>query len=269
MKNRTITINIIRHGEKPDVPKGSTEKYSGLTAQGGARAMHYFSGNFIKDTFGGDSYDIYTYGNYKGKIPSARAYYTIKNLITANKTGDSCVVDKDSDFDKIISALKKSKNNNVLICWEHNSIKKLIMAILGNDKKVEKKIPEYKDLIKKYKKIDLTAVKSTVTTYQLGKIPETFNSITINGENIELGDVQERDTHDAGFDDQANAILSFDEDVGFSIMYKLIIKQNKHGDFEFVSLKTYPNFAIEIDKNEDGSYEAKVTDFSSNYPYGE
>jgi hypothetical protein len=143
------------------------------------------------------------------------------------------------------------------------------MAILGNDKKVNKEIPEYKDLIKKYEKIDLTAAKSNVTTYQLDKTSETFNSITINGENIELGDVQNRDKHDVGFDDQTNAILSFDKDVSFSIMYKLVIKQNKHGDFEFLSLKTYPNFAIELDKNEDGSYEAKVTNFLSNYPYGE
>jgi hypothetical protein len=85
--------------------------------------------------------------------------------------------------------------------------------------------------------------------------------------NIELGDAQERDTHNAGLDNQPNAILSFDQDVEFSIMYKLVVKQNKHGDFEFVSLKTYPNFAIEIDKNNDGSFEAEVTEFLPDYPY--
>jgi hypothetical protein len=156
MKNRTVTIYVIRHGEKPDADE-STEKYSGLTLQGGIRSFHYFSSDFIKNTFGDDSHDIYTYGNYKKGSPTARAYFTVKKLMSSNKKGDACVADEDTDYDKVVNSLKKSKNNNALICWEHNNIKDLIMAILGNDKKVGKNIPEYKDLIKKYKKIDLTS----------------------------------------------------------------------------------------------------------------
>jgi len=115
--------------------------------------------------------------------------------------------------------------------------------------------------------MDLTAAKEDIKTYQLGNIPDTFDHIIINGQKIELGDVAVRDTHNIGFDNQSNTILPFEQDVGFSIVYKLIVDQKKQGDFEFVSLKTYPNFAIEIDKNDDGSYMSKVTDFDPNYVY--
>lgn len=269
MKHRTITLYVIRHGEKPDADKKSNDKYSGLTLQGGVRAYHYFSSNFIKDTIGDESYDIYTYGNYKKGAPSSRAYYTVKPIIYSNKTGDACVTDEVDDYKTLITHLKKTKNNKALICWEHNNIKDLIVAILGHDKEANKIIPEYNDLIKKYKKIDLTNAKAGTIIYHLNNIAKDFSTIEINGTKIELGDAKEREVHNLGLEEKDNTILSFDQDVGFSIMYEVVIEQNKKGDFELVDLKTYPNFVVEINNNSTNNeeYDCHITEFRRDYKY--
>lgn len=270
MKKRTITIFIIRHGEKPRVCKESNEKYSGLTLQGGIRAYHYLASDYIKNLIGNFPYDIYTYADYEQGIPSSRAYYTVKPLISTNShMGNTYIANTDTDFNKIITDLKKSKNNKALVCWEHNNISKLIMAILRDEKMIGLTVPEYNDLIKDYKRIDLTAATTSTETYRIEGISKIFDSIFIDGTEIELGDAQDRDVQNIGYNRQPNTILSFCQDVEFSIMYELVVIQTQQDEFKFGSLKTYPNFVVDLERDSDGTYVSNVIEFMREYPYHE
>ncbi|KAF8862997.1 hypothetical protein BDZ45DRAFT_146727 [Acephala macrosclerotiorum] len=132
----SLIIYLIRHGEKPPkLPNG--EDANGLSAEGVERAQG------LRKVFGKDSvYDIqHIIAEHPKKDGSRdRPYETIKPL-----AGDLGIkVDKSIDRDDVKAAAEAAKSyagpGNVLVCWEHGELAKIVEELLKDGTGTKEKV---------------------------------------------------------------------------------------------------------------------------------
>ncbi len=168
-------IIFLRHGEQPtlkdtefdkdEIKKLEHEDSSiGLTLQGSIRA--YMMPKLINKLFGKKAkYQIHTYTNCKDDEPVARAYYTTQLLRQDQRCSSVILYNKSENIYELVENLKNSKSKNIIVCWEHGRIPKILKQLLAL-----KEEPDYGKITKGFNKKSYKLSTKKVTTDKLAII---------------------------------------------------------------------------------------------------
>jgi len=142
-------VILCRHAEEPQNPQfKSIQTAIGMSYQGAVRT--YLLPQLIEKLFNGNEYEVHTYTNSKNNIPVSRSYYTVQLLKGTRKFYNTS-----NDIDKLINGIKKSKSNNILVCWKHSHFETII-------KKLTKININLKNIIKDLTKINTNNQQNTL-----------------------------------------------------------------------------------------------------------
>ena len=117
-------IILARHGEQSKQKRvESIQSKIGLTDQGAVRAS--LMPELVNKLIGNEPYELHTYTHTYEDVPTSRAYYTSQLL------ANHVLYPKDDDLEQLVDNIKKSTAKNIIVCWEHSLISKIINLLIG------------------------------------------------------------------------------------------------------------------------------------------
>lgn len=186
-------VIILRHGEEPNTKKYD-ETTIGLNNQGAVRTL--LMPELVQKILGTD-YECHTYTNTIKGQPTSRSYYTSQLL--NNKIS---VYNKSSDINTLINNVKKSTNNNIIICWKHDKIPDIIDKLIGKQKINYKNV--ISDIQKNLNNYKLIGTKK-INTNDLIQIKYCSDNFTENNKNVRTN------------------FISNNDDLGYSLVWDINI----------------------------------------------